>query len=199
MLLASSGWRPEMLLNIQECMGHPSPENCLVPNFKINLWLKNLALNQSSGICNKEPPYLCQGTAGGEVFDQCQELCVLLSAYCSAAPASLGSSSSTSTPKTRQEGKSPVKGNYFWEEGPWMSVVRVPAVTLQISPFSEAGSVSLFPYSMHLPETQSSQFSRSSCSGRNCLQSTLKRPTRKPYPCVNVCLVHTVMILDSGP
>ena len=76
----------------------------------------------------------------------------------------------------------PLEGDWwsFWEERPPVSVAIVP-VTLQISPSHKAGSMSLFSHSVYLAGTQPSRFSQSSCSGRNCLQSTL-RATRKPLP-----------------
>lgn len=66
-------------------------------------------------------------------------------------------------------------------------MVRIPAVTLQISPFHKAGSMRLFSYSVYLAGTQPSQFSQSSCSGRNRLQSTLRETHQKtisPCKCV---------------
>ena len=71
---------------------------------------------------------------------------------------------------------------HFCEAGPGISVVTVPAVTLLKSPFHQAGSVSLFSYSMYLAGTQPSRFSRSSCSGRNCLQNTLRDPPETHTP-----------------
>lgn len=97
------------------------------------LRLKNPAWNYSSGLCNKEPPPLCQGTAG-EVFWQCQEEQMLLSAHCSAAHRHVGPLHLPPFPR-QHEGNNAVEGHWrFWGEGPCICVVRVQAVTLQRSP-----------------------------------------------------------------
>lgn len=54
------------------------------PSNKILLKLKNPALNYSSGLRNKKPTPLCQGTAGG-VFWQRREEQMLSPAHCRAA------------------------------------------------------------------------------------------------------------------
>lgn len=66
----------------------PSPtptKNCLAPNFKIVLRQRNPALSESSGLCNIESPYHCQGTARG-VFFRCQEVWVCFYLPTSAQP-----------------------------------------------------------------------------------------------------------------